>query len=96
MNTRIINELSKVKFTNFMKGGNSIPVFPVLSLKDRYSIKVTKQIYYEGEMLVNDTKIDNVKLQKSDIIDILKDSNADNIKVFNDKKNVVISFDKNH
>ena len=47
-------------------------------------------------MLVNDTKIDNVRLKKSDIIDILKDSNADNIKVFNDKTNVVISFDKNH
>tara|TARA_B100000900_G_scaffold106034_1_gene88093 strand:- start:1350 stop:1637 length:288 start_codon:yes stop_codon:yes gene_type:complete len=95
MNTRIINELSKIRFTNFMKGNNSA-VFPVLSLKDRYSIRVKKQIYYEGDMLVNDTKIDNVKLTKSDIIDILKDSNADNIKVFNDKTNVVISFDKNH
>tara|TARA_B100000401_G_scaffold426073_1_gene356309 strand:+ start:493 stop:777 length:285 start_codon:yes stop_codon:yes gene_type:complete len=93
MTTRIINELKKRKFINIMSG--NIPTFPLVLIKDRYSIRVKKQVYYEGEMFINDTKVDDVKLKKSEIIDILKNSNATNIKVFNDKTNVVINFEKN-
>ena len=48
MTTRIINELKKRKFINIMTG--NIPTLPHVPIKDRYSIRVKKQVYYEGEI----------------------------------------------
>ena len=93
MTSRIIDTIAKTKFINIMKG--NIPNFPLVVMKDRYSIRVKKQVYYEGEMFINDTKVDDVKLKKSELVNILKDFKSTNIRVFNDKNSVNINFEKN-
>lgn len=92
MSSRIINAITKRNFINIMSG--NIPNHPLVIRKDRCCIKVKKQVYYEGEMFVNDIKIDNVRFTKTEIVNTLKDSKSTNITVFNDKDTVVINFEK--
>jgi len=92
MTSRIINAITKRNFINIMSG--NIPNHPLVVRKDRCRINVEKRVYYEGEMFVNDIKIDNVRFTKTEIINTLKDSKSTNIKVFNDKNTVVINFEK--
>ena len=92
MISRIINAITKRNFINIMSG--NISTYPLVVSKDRCRIKVEKRVYYEGEMFVNDIKIDNVRFTKTEIINTLKNSKSTNIKVFNDKNKVVINFEK--
>ena len=92
MTSRIINAITKSNFINIMSG--NIPTYPLVIRRDRCHLNVKKRVYYEGEMFVNDIKIDNVRFTKTEIINTLKDSKSTNIKVFNDKDTVVINFEK--